>query len=446
MKKLFALVLALIMLTTISSAFADEKTTVIFWYSLSGTNADAILEIVNRYNESQDKVFVQAEYEGEYDDAINKLKAASIGELPCDIVHSYEIGTRFILDSGKITPVQEFIDADGWDTSVIEPNLLAYYTVYGKINSMPFNCSTPLLYYNKTAFEEAGITEVPTTVDGILEIAPRLSVDKNGKHGDEEGFNQNSIERYGFVFSNYGWFFEQWTGKMGREYVNNGNGRESYATKVMFGENGAALDIFRMWKKIAACPYTTYIDRGGTSNARAAFCSGNTAIFLASTANLAGVLANVGDSFEVGTAFFPYVNPDDAGGVSTGGGTLWIVTHEQERMEAAYDFIKFCVNPENQAYWSSITGYFPINVQASETDTFKNNLAKYPQFQVALDQLHASGPAYVGSLLSVFPEVRQYVEEVTEKVYNGVYTAEQGVEELVRLADETIEEYNLVNY
>ncbi|MBQ7184838.1 MAG: ABC transporter substrate-binding protein [Clostridia bacterium] len=446
MKKLFALVLALVMLASLGSALADDKTTVIFWYSLSGTNAEAILEIVNRYNESQDKVFVQAEYEGEYDDAINKLKAAAIGELPCDIVHSYEIGTRFILDSGKITPVQEFIDKDGWDTSVIEPNLLAYYTVDGKINSMPFNCSTPLLYYNKTAFEEAGITEVPTTVDGILEIAAKLSLDKNGKHGDEEGFDKDNIERYGFVFSNYGWFFEQWTGKMGREYVNNGNGRESYATQVQFGENGAALDIFKMWEKIAACPYTTYIDRGGTSNARAAFCSGNTAIFLASTANLAGVLSNVGDAFEVGTAFFPYVNAEDAGGVSTGGGTLWIVTHEQERMEAAFDFIKFCVNPENQAYWSSITGYFPINVNSAETDTFKTNLEKYPQFQVALDQLHASGPAYVGSLLSVFPEVRQYVEEVTEKVYNGVYTAEQGVEELVKLANDTIEEYNLVNY
>jgi hypothetical protein len=81
-----------------------------------------------------------------------------------------------------------------------------------------------------------------------------------------------------------------------------------------------------------------------------------------------------------------------------------------------------------------------------DTDTFKENVEKYPQFQVALDQLHASGPEYVGSLLSVFPEVRQYVEEVTEKVYNGEFTPEQGVEELVNLANTAIEEYNLVNY
>lgn len=438
MKKLLALLLCLALTLSMGSlAVAEDKTTVVFWYSLEGANADAIKSIVDKFNTSQDKIFVDAQYQGAYDDAINKLKAAGMGQLPCDIVHSYEIGTRFIIDSGWIVPVQTYIDKESWDTSVIEPNLLAYYTVDGKINSMPFNCSTPLMYYNKTAFDEAGITEVPTTVDGILEIAEKLTTYK------EDG----TVDRYGFIFSNYGWFFEQWVGKMGREYVNNGNGRQSYATQVMFGENGAALDIFNMWAKIAASPYTYYVERGGTSAARAAFVAGDAAIFLASTANLAGVLKNVGDSFEVGTAYFPSVNPDDKGGVSTGGGTLWMIeSGDEAKKSAAFEFIKFCVNPENQAYWNSITGYFPINVNAQDTETFKENIAKYPQFQTALDQLHASAPEYVGSLLSVFPEVRQYVEDVTEKVFQGALTPEGAVEELVKLANDAIETYNLVNY
>lgn len=345
MKKLVAMLLCLAMLLSLTAfAAAEEKTTVVFWYSLEGTNAECIKQIVDDFNKSQDKIFVDAQYQGAYDDAINKLKAAGMGQLPCDIVHSYEIGTRFIIDSGWIVPVQEYIDKDNWDTSAIEPNLLAYYTVDGKINSMPFNCSTPLMYYNKTAFDEAGITEIPTTVDGILEIADKLTV----KNPD------GSIKRYGFIFSNYGWFFEQWVGKMGREYVNNGNGRTSYATKVMFGENGAALDIFNMWKKISESKATYYVERGGTSAARAAFVAGDAAIFLASTANLAGVLANVGTNFEVGTAYFPYVNADDKGGVSTGGGTLWMIKSGNEAKEAAaFEFIKFCVNPENQAKWNA---------------------------------------------------------------------------------------------
>ncbi|HML46295.1 MAG TPA: ABC transporter substrate-binding protein [Clostridia bacterium] len=439
MKRAISLILSLLMVLSLGTAAvaADEKTEIVFWYSLAGTNADAIAQMVNNFNASQDKIVVDAQYQGEYDDAINKLKAAGMGQLPCDVVQSYEIGSRFLIDSGWIAPIQNYIDAEGWDTSVIEPNLLAYYTVDGKINAMPFNCSTPLMYYNKTAFEEAGITEIPTTVDGILEIAPLLTT-----------YNADgTVARYGFLFSNYGWFFEQWVGKMGREYVNNGNGRVNYATSVMFGENGAALDIFKMWKKIAASKHTAYIERGGTSQARAAFVSGTTAVFLASTANLAGVLANVGDAFEVGTAYFPYVNAEDKGGVSTGGGCLWMIERQDDaKKQATWEFIKYMVSANEQAFWNAATGYFPINMGAQDTEAFKANIAKYPQFQTALDQLHASGPEYVGSMLSVFPEVRQYVEDVTEKVFLGQLTAEQGVEELVGLANDAIEMYNLTNY
>jgi len=438
MKKLCSLFLVLVMVFSISVAFAAEsKVEVVFWYSLSGANAEAISTMVDNFNNSQDKIFVNAQYQGEYDDAINKLKAAGMGQLPCDIVQSYEIGSRFIIDSGWIVPMQDLIDADGWDTSVIEPNLLAYYTVNDTIYAMPFNCSTPLLYYNKTAFEEAGITEVPTTVNGILEVAPLLTT-----------YNADgSVARYGFMFSNYGWFFEQWIGKMGKSYLDNGNGRESYATEVMFGENGAALDIFKMWETLANCEYTTYIERGNTPEARAAFVSNTTAIFLASTANLASVLANVGDSFEVGTSYFPFINDTDVGGVSTGGGCLWMIDSGNDaKKEASWEFIKYMIAAEEQAFWNSATGYFPINMNAHDTDTFKANIEKYPQFQTALNQLHDSGPEYVGSMLSVFPEVRKYVEDVTEKVFLGQATPEQAVEELVFLANDAIEMYNLTNY
>ena len=185
MKKLVAMLLCLAMLLSLTAfAAAEEKTTVVFWYSLEGTNAECIKQIVDDFNKSQDKIFVDAQYQGAYDDAINKLKAAGMGQLPCDIVHSYEIGTRFIIDSGWIVPVQEYIDKDNWDTSAIEPNLLAYYTVDGKINSMPFNCSTPLMYYNKTAFDEAGITEIPTTVDEWYEVLKAFKEQDANGNGD----------------------------------------------------------------------------------------------------------------------------------------------------------------------------------------------------------------------------------------------------------------------
>ena len=40
----------------------------------------------------------------------------------------------------------------------------------------------------------------------------------------------------------YGWFFEQFIGKQGLDYANNGNGREKAATAVDFGQNGCSQE------------------------------------------------------------------------------------------------------------------------------------------------------------------------------------------------------------
>lgn len=89
--------------------------------------------------------------------------------------------------------------------------------------------------------------------------------------------------------------------------------------------------------------------------------------------------------------------------MSIGGASLWALNNEDEVKEAAvWKFVEFLVSPESQAYWNSQTGYFPVNTKAQDEDVFKENIAKYPQFQTALDQLHDSAPQYAGALLSVF--------------------------------------------
>ena len=69
--------------------------------------------------------------------------------MGADLVQIYDIGTRFMIDSGWVIPMQELINADGYDISQIEPNIAAYYTVTMSCTRCPFNSSTPILYYNK---------------------------------------------------------------------------------------------------------------------------------------------------------------------------------------------------------------------------------------------------------------------------------------------------------
>ena len=62
-------------------AAADEVdgTEITFWHSMGGVNGQAIDELVKRFNEENELgITVVSEYQGEYDDALNKLKSAQI--------------------------------------------------------------------------------------------------------------------------------------------------------------------------------------------------------------------------------------------------------------------------------------------------------------------------------------------------------------------------------
>ena len=408
-------------------------TTITFWHSMGGVNGEAMDYLVNKFNEENtDGITVEAVYQGEYDDTINKLKSAQIGNMGADLVQIYDIGTRFMIDSGWVIPMQEMIDADGYDISQIEPNIAAYYTTDAGLYSMPFNSSTPLLYYNKDMFEAAGITEVPTSLPGIAEIGDALL---------NEGGAQEVI-----AISIYGWWFEQFLSKQGLAFVDNENGRTAPATKVVFDENGGALNIVSAWKDLFDKGYAPNVGRSGSDTATTDFTSGKAAMMFGSTASLKQVLQDTGDSFEVGTAYFPAVADGDEGGVSIGGASLWALNNNDETKAAAtWKFVKFMISPESQASWNAQTGYFPITTAASEEPVFQENIAQYPQFQTAIDQLHDSAPEYAGALLSVFPESRQIVETQIENMLNGQQTPEESVANMAEEINETIEEYNLIN-
>ena len=146
-----------------------DGTSITFWHSMGGVNGEAIDTLVKKFNdENKYGITVDAQYQGEYDDSLNKLKSAQIGNMGADLVQVYEIGTRFMIDSGWIVPMQQMIDADSYDVSEIEPNLAAYYTIDNELYSMPFNSSTPIMYYNKDMFDKAGITEIPDSLEASV--------------------------------------------------------------------------------------------------------------------------------------------------------------------------------------------------------------------------------------------------------------------------------------
>ena len=57
---------------------------------------------------------------GTYDDTITKLKAAmqSDSGLP-DVCQMYDVGTKFMYDSGSVIPVEDKFESTGYDKSSV---------------------------------------------------------------------------------------------------------------------------------------------------------------------------------------------------------------------------------------------------------------------------------------------------------------------------------------
>ncbi len=406
-----------------------------FWHGFSaGANQDATNYLAQKFNDAhQGKIHVTATYAGNYDDTLAKYKAGiQSNQLP-DLVQIYDIGTRFMIDSGTIQPMQVFIDHDKFSVSDLEPNLLGYFSINGKLYSMPWNNSVPLLYINKDAFTKAGLdpNKPPTTLDEIRTAAEKLTVK------DAAG---NTVQ-YGFGAAIYGWFLEQLTAEADQQYCNNGNGRDKNATKLNINQP-VDVQIVDWWAKMVADGLALNTGRQ-TSDAQTAFKAGRVAMNLESTGVLRGYQAAA--KFPVGTGFFPKPTSSTAGGPIIGGASLWIVNKKPSYVQkAAWEFVKFLEQPDSMAYWHTHTGYFPVSKKAQDDPTDVAWRQQYPQFQTAIDQLHQTklDKATQGCLLGVMPQARQAAENGIEAALTKKSASQKAMDDAVAAMQPQIDSYN----
>lgn len=438
-KKLMSLMLlAALLVMAMPVSAQSSKTHVVFWHSMGGLLGETLNKMVADFNASQDQVEVEAQYQGTYEESINKLKTAMRTQSGPDLIQVYEGGTRFMVDSGFILPVQQFIDADGYDISQFEENILNYYTVNGQLNSMPFNTSNPVFYYNVDMFEEAGIEKLPEDWTELTEVALKLV-----EAGKQQGKTQ-----YGFaVPSSNMWFFEQPLVQQGLPLVDNDNGRSAPATRVVFDENGGALKVVTAWKQLKDSGAMGDLGMNA-QDIQAAFTSGQLGITMESTASLTSLLAAIDGRFEIATMpFLPIDKSEPNGGVTLGGASLYILDNQKDEAyaNAAFEFIKYLTQPQVQYEWHVNTGYYPITKAVYELPEMQEHLAARPQFQTAIDQLHNSPNMGQGAIYGSFVEGRKVFQSYIERVLMGEMSPEDAVSGMAADVNKLIENYNKAN-
>ena len=430
MKKLAVLAAGLLL-----SVSALAKENIVMWHSMRGALEEKISQMVEDYNNSQDQVHVEAIYQGTYEETIAKFKAVSGTKEAPEIVQMNDVSTAFMYRSGAITPMQDLIEKDEtFDENKLEPALLNYYRIGGKLYSMPFNSSTSVLLYNKDAFREAGLDpeRPPRSYKEVAEYAAKLT------KKDEAGV----VDRYGFSMIIYGWFIEQFLANENTLYVNNENGRTGeLPTEVAYGEK---LPMILSWLGQMCKDGVANTYGRDFSATRSAFASGKIAMYMDSSAGISGVIRNA--KFDSGAAYIPNESGEFYGSV-IGGGSLWISNSISEaKQNAAWDFVKYTVSKDVQADWAKSSGYFPVNKDSYDVPVLQEFMASYPQFTVVVNELKDSKLSYTtqGAILGVFPDVRDKIVQAMEDVCEGK-DAIKASDAAVKASNRIISRFNRVN-
>jgi sn-glycerol 3-phosphate transport system substrate-binding protein len=401
----------------------DDVIEIEFWHAMGGGLGDTLEALISDYNASQSDYHITPEYQGSYEELLTQFRTVGGTDTAPGLIQMFEVGTKYMIESDYIIPVQEWIDRDNYDITQLEENILSYYMVDDQLYSMPFNSSTPALFYNKEMFEEVGLDpeNPPSTFSEVAEAAELLTND----------------DTYGFSMLGHGWFFEQLISTQGADYVDEENGREGDANEALFGgEEG--LRAFEWLANMNDSEVFNYYGRDW-DDLRAAFQTENVAMYMDSSAGTKEMVDNA--SFEVGVAYMPHADEVERHGVVIGGASVWMGSGiSDEQQEAAWDFMKWFNEPEVQAEWHVNTGYFSTNPDAYEEAIVHEEHEKYPQLTVPIAQLQDTIPssATQGALITVFPESREQVVTSLEALYQGTSPEEalkQAVEGTNRAID-----------
>lgn len=440
MKKLFAIILAVAMMLSLAcsavaeapAAIPEGRRVITFWHSMSGGNLDALNEIVADFNNSQDEIWVDASYQGAYDECLTKLKSAFTASSAPDVFMMFELGANYLANSGYVIPFQDRFDEEPFmDLNDIVDVLRNYYTINGKLQCFPFNPSSELMYYNVDAFEAAGV-EVPTTLAGIADVADKLVA--------------TGMVKYALAMPIYGWTFENLVAGMGGYYLNNENGRAGVATELEYTESGIGAEIMKVWKDL--------VDKGyafnyGTSNAdaRSGFMASDCALVIYSTASLRTI--QNGSNFKVGAHYLPVMTEGAPTAVLIGGANLWMYkSGDEQRQNDAWKFVRFYAeNVEETAKFSKASGYFAVRKSAFELDSYAAYLAENPAAKVAVQQLLDSPVSLVtaGANTGCMTELRQIWQNTFAKYLGNELTLEEAMDEMRMLSNDALEYYNEVN-
>ncbi len=425
---------------------ADGPVEITFWHGMANELETALIDLVDGYNAGQDRVKVVLQNQTAYESTIDKYIAGGVDSRP-DIVQLPEYIVQSFAQSDTFVPMQACIDAAGYDMSPILPRVANTYVFEGIQWAMPFNVSSPVLYYNKLMFEAAGLDpeDPPVSLEELRAVSQQLVNSGAAAHGIVLDSGRDS---------GGGWFFEQWFGRAGEPFADNGNGRIAPATQVLF-DNDLGFELLTYLQEMIESGLAVSVgDNAGGQDSFFKMIDAEApgASTIATSAALSSVIAVLGSGIAPGLTpddigVGPMPGPSDTPAVQPGGASVWIPAGKSDEVTAAaWDFTQYLVDAQAQSTWAAATGYVPVRSDAVDLDPIASLYEADPRYRVAYDQMLAGADdlSSVVPALGPLREIRAQTANAVAATYGGADVA-QILADAAAASNALIETYNARN-
>ncbi|MFO8144366.1 MAG: ABC transporter substrate-binding protein [Candidatus Syntrophosphaera sp.] len=419
MRRIFIIVfLVAVLLGGCGETIKSDKVQIRFWHGLSGPLGDVLNEMIVEFNRTHDDIEVITNPISSYTALSQKLSASlRVGKQP-DLAQVFESWAATFQKDNVLVSIDSLManDEDFTDEDIDDffPVFMRSITYKGKKWSFPFNKSVRAYFYNKDAFYRAGLDPnyFPATWDEFEEYCRILTKPET----------EDSPATWGANFTVNEWQFINLLHQAGGTIMDEND------NVVLNGPEG--LEALNFTLNLVNEEKTVRSSK--EYDGQNAFLGGTVAMFEGSSVSIT-YMRQQPINFNIGYAPLPTYKTDKS--AISGANIVIFKSGDPEREAAAWEFIKWFTDTEQTAQWSARTNYMPLRQSAMQTETIKNFLAEYPQFEDIYAQLDNAvfEPQHPAWFIA-----RDELKKFLERAKEGILTPQEALDGAAEKFEELI--------
>lgn len=398
---------------------AEGVTSVTVWNRATGDASVKLSEMIETFNGLQDDYNVETQTFPADGFNVKVLQAINADQAPNVVLsdgNPSQLGET--VKTGKLIALDDLFGTGDYPlaASDIPQGMLKTGVFDGKTYGLPTEGGTYAVIYNKAQFEEAGITETPTTWAELADAAEKLTTDS--RHGMYLPIGSDE-------WPVYTWQSMLWSA--GGEFLSEDN------TSVEF-DSPEGVEALTTWTDMveSGVAYPSSVADSNQKDGWPAFNAGLVSMFIGQLTALSNAQEGLGDE-NVGVFTFPEISEPAA---NTGTNLSYIIDGTETEDAGSYAFLSWFLQPEQQAVWDITSNYLPTNVSTQSTETYAAYLEENPEVQVFIDQF-----AYANSRPSIlnYTEISAALGAELEKAMLLQQSPEEALSNAAKAAQEALD-------